>query len=254
MVSCSAGSGEGLDDQGVPQSEDNGQITTPIEASDMTLASLQEQVLTPICSQCHFGSNAPLGLQMDSIENSEANLINVPSVTNSEFLRVAPGDPDNSFFYLKIVGDPIAGNRMPLGLPPLEDSVISDIYNWIERGAPINSEQLNVANVTVQNSITSSQITLQFSQVIEQQSLPIEGIRWFYLEQGKQTEFSPEVSVFTWLNESKLVIEISRTNNKALAFELNGTNSTSVISKHGVMLDGNENGKPGGAYYYETQI
>jgi hypothetical protein len=52
---------------------------------------------------------------------------------------VEPGDPVDSYLYMKLLGDPrIAGDRMPLLGPPLEASDLERIRTWIEAGAPDN--------------------------------------------------------------------------------------------------------------------
>ena len=50
---------------------------------------------------------------------------------------VAPGQPDSSYLYLKLLPDAeISGDRMPLGGPYLEPATLETVYMWIERGAP----------------------------------------------------------------------------------------------------------------------
>ena len=53
--------------------------------------------------------------------------------------RVAPGQPDRSFLFLKISrSDPPAGRQMPLGAPRLEAAEVGAVLRWIEAGAPQN--------------------------------------------------------------------------------------------------------------------
>ncbi len=50
---------------------------------------------------------------------------------------IKPGDPDNSYLYLKISnGEDISGRQMPPAAPPLNPELIAALRNWIERGAP----------------------------------------------------------------------------------------------------------------------
>ena len=80
--------------------------------------SIQDNVFTPICSQCHIGASAPEGLQLDA-GHSYNLLVGVPSVEQPNFLRVKAGDPDNSYMVHKIEGlASISGDRMPLGETP----------------------------------------------------------------------------------------------------------------------------------------
>lgn len=63
---------------------------------------------------------------------------NIVGVESSQVIPlVAPGQPDSSYLYLKLLPDTgISGDRMPLGGPYLEPSTLETVYTWIERGAP----------------------------------------------------------------------------------------------------------------------
>jgi hypothetical protein len=84
-------------------------------------------------SNCHGFSG---GLTL-SAGVSYSMLVNHRSF-GSSLTRVAPGDPDNSFLYLKITGcqrPRCAGERMPSGRPPLAAAQIQLIHDWIAAGA-----------------------------------------------------------------------------------------------------------------------
>ena len=68
LVACSAGNGEGLDQNGQPIP-----IVPPVNSD---FQEIQDTVFTPICTQCHIGANAPQGLRLDAA-NSYAMLVNV---------------------------------------------------------------------------------------------------------------------------------------------------------------------------------
>jgi Bacterial Ig-like domain len=126
-----AGNGEGLDQNGQPISP--GAPSGPITAD---FQSIQDNVFTPICAQCHIGASAPEGLQLDE-EHSYNLLVGVPSVEQPSLLRVKAGDPDNSYMVHKIEGVAgISGGRMPLGESPLPQATIDAIRQWIANGAP----------------------------------------------------------------------------------------------------------------------
>ena len=103
-------------------------------ALDPTLASIQEHVFTPICTDCHVpGGQGPMPL--DSASASYQSLVNQPSLEVG-LLRVAPGDPANSYLVIKLQGAPgIVGERMPLGKAPLTPEQIQAIVDWIASGA-----------------------------------------------------------------------------------------------------------------------
>lgn len=128
VVGCTAGSGEGLDISGRPLDEGG---NVPLAA---TLASIQANVFNPSCIVCHAGANAPQGLRLDAA-NSFTNLVGVASRQDSAFLRVAPGNPDQSYLILKLEGTASVGEQMPLGGPPIPQSTIDFVRQWITDGA-----------------------------------------------------------------------------------------------------------------------
>jgi mono/diheme cytochrome c family protein len=99
-----------------------------------TFASIQAQVFTPICTACHIGATAPLGLRLDAA-NSYALLVGVTSVQEPGFLRVEAGDPNDSYLIRKLEGTQTVGGRMPLGGTPLTAANIAVIRQWILDGA-----------------------------------------------------------------------------------------------------------------------
>jgi hypothetical protein len=99
------------------------------------LKSIQDNVFTPICTQCHAGAGAPLGLRLDEA-SSYAMLVNAPSVEVPSLNRVTPGDPDNSYLIHKLEGRAAVGAQMPLGQPALPAATIAVIRQWIANGAP----------------------------------------------------------------------------------------------------------------------
>jgi hypothetical protein len=114
------------------------QGAVPLEA---TLASLQENIFTPICAAtgCHSGQGAPLGLRLDGSSASFENLVGVPSVERPDLQlpRVAPGQPEQSYLVWKIEGrQGIGGQQMPLGQPPLSSEQAAALLQWIADGAP----------------------------------------------------------------------------------------------------------------------
>ncbi len=100
-----------------------------------TLASIQANVFTPICTACHTGASAPQGLRLDD-GASCGFLINVHSPQDSSLIRVVPGNPNASFIIQKLEGTQTVGVRMPANGPPyLPQSTIDVIRQWITNGA-----------------------------------------------------------------------------------------------------------------------
>lgn len=128
LYACNAGSGEDLDISGRPIAEGGNLPLGP------TLEAIQANVFDPFCITCHAGAAAPQGLRLDR-DNSFSNLVGIPSSEASSILRVAPGDPDNSYLVQKIQGTASSGQQMPLGGPPLPQATIDVVRQWIADGA-----------------------------------------------------------------------------------------------------------------------
>jgi hypothetical protein len=127
LAGC-GGNGHGLDENGRPVGEGS---DGPIVAE---FQSIQDHVFTPICTRCHAGASAPEGMILEEGRAYDM-IVNVPSGEVPTLMRVAPGDPDNSYLFHKISGTQEVGDRMPLGLPPLDAETIAAIRQWIEDGA-----------------------------------------------------------------------------------------------------------------------
>ena len=130
LQSCS-GDGTGLDEFGNP-------IQQGALELDQTLSAIQANIFTPICTRCHTGAAAPLGLALDSLV-ARQNLVGVTSEEIPSLMRVNPGQPDASYIVWKIEGrSGIQGGRMPLDLQPLSAEQIAAIRGWISDGAENN--------------------------------------------------------------------------------------------------------------------
>jgi len=134
ITACGAGSGDGLNEQGLPITDDNSSEPT----NEVSLAQLQEEIFGAICAACHTGANAPRGLRLDSAENAYAYLVNQAADEVPELMRVNPGNPDDSYIIRKLEGaDTIVGGQMPLGGPYLTQEQINKVRAWITNGAPL---------------------------------------------------------------------------------------------------------------------
>jgi hypothetical protein len=130
--SC-AGDGTGLDEFGNPLATGPDTIVL-----GPTLSAMQKFVFDPICTQCHTGAAAPLGLALDS-GVARGNMVSVASVEIPAMFRVNPGNPDSSYVVWKIEGRAgIIGGQMPLGMQPLSADVITAFRGWIADGAEAN--------------------------------------------------------------------------------------------------------------------
>lgn len=254
---CKAGDGSNLDENGQPLDPDSQPpVTQPPSEPDAiqpTLTSIQEKVLTPICTQCHIGGGAPLGLRMDDLATSIANLIDVDSATNPQFKRVSPNQPDQSFFYLKIIGDPQAGNQMPLAQTPLSSEIQAVIRTWIENGAPIDDSQLVIGQNNLSFAKDTLTLSVQFSQPIQQSSLRAEDLQLTAKANESQWNLSEVTKRVEWLTPNRLLIQLSEFDSQieSIDISLNQNQISSVMSTSGNLLDGDKDGIPGGEVHYE---
>ena len=102
-----------------------------------TLAQLQANIFTPICSVCHTGVGASLpgSMNLSSASATHASLVNVTSIDEPAFKRVLPNDPNNSYIIHKLEGTQSVGSRMPFGGPFLSQATIDQVRAWIQAGA-----------------------------------------------------------------------------------------------------------------------
>ena len=156
LTACAPGSGEGLNVSGRPLDE-SGDV--PLAA---TLESIQVNVFDASCTVCHSGAAAPLGLRLDA-GNSFTNLVGVPSAQVGALLRVAPGDPDNSYLIRKLEGTASEGQLMPLGGPPVPQATIDFVRQWISDGAlPDSGGTPGTPPVVVSMSPTPDSVSTDF--------------------------------------------------------------------------------------------
>jgi hypothetical protein len=117
-------------------------LTGPTPNLQPTFSSIQQEILNTTdssgrlaCVNCHNGNAFVPG--NFTAGNAYASLVGRASVQRPGLLRVAPGDPDNSYMVRKLEGGPdIGGVRMPRGTGPyLTDGQMLVIRRWIAQGA-----------------------------------------------------------------------------------------------------------------------
>jgi len=110
-----------------------------------TFASIQRDIFEaadssgrPACSSCHNpngGAFRSVGLDMSTAASYDS-LVGVPARQKPGLLRVAPGDPANSYLLHKLeTRSDISGVRMPQRGPYLTEGQLAIIRRWIQLGA-----------------------------------------------------------------------------------------------------------------------
>jgi mono/diheme cytochrome c family protein len=107
---------------------------------DATLAWLQSNVFGGVCSQCHIGAAAPLGVDW-STETASCSNIGRTSGEMPEMNEIESGNAAASYVIWKVVGsgpngEAIDGARMPASNPDLSEQTIQNMRDWINDGAP----------------------------------------------------------------------------------------------------------------------
>ncbi len=113
-------------------------FTLTTATSGATLDEIQAAVFTPSCAGCHSGptsNSLPSGMDLTDADASFDALVGVASLQQPAILRVAAGDPDNSYLVQKLEGTAATGGRMPVGGPFLDQATMDDIREWITNGA-----------------------------------------------------------------------------------------------------------------------
>jgi hypothetical protein len=249
LAGCTAGNGEGLDANGQPIP-----IAPPV-VSDFQ--EIQDTVFSPICTQCHIGTNAPLGLRLDAA-NSYALLVNVPSGEVPGLLRVNPGNANQSYLVQKIRGTASVGGRMPLGQAALPQDRIDLIVSWITAGAPQAGAPPN--NLVVGSSIPAagevapagtSKLTVIFAGEVD---ASLAASNTFELRDA----FDQPVS----LAQVRVpqgrpnVVELTVDALPAGSYQLtvHGEGPVALADTAGRVLDGDADGKPGGDYLMSFDV
>lgn len=116
----------------------NAEVTPPVA----TPASLYQDEIVPLlesnCATCHLTGEEAGGMSLVG-DAAIDFLVGKPAQEAPALMRIVPGDPDKSYFVMKLEGTHLAnggtGAQMPFGGPPLDPEKIARIRQWIAEGA-----------------------------------------------------------------------------------------------------------------------
>ncbi|HSC68223.1 MAG TPA: hypothetical protein VLC79_11055 [Cellvibrio sp.] len=256
LTACGAGSGEGLNEQGLPTSSSNGNSSASSSSASenaVTLAQLQQNIFGAICTNCHTGATAPRGLRLDSEENSYAFLVGRNADEMPTLMRVNPGKPDESYLVKKLEGAAdIIGARMPLGGPYLSQEQIDQVRSWIANGAPrtgTGSATTKVARANAQKTQSQVTVDLHFSRPLQFETIAAENIHIFYhtlSERKAVADFS------LLLLEQTLYLSVNHIPAQAIQLEvmIDSSELTPLLDQDNRVVDGDSDENQGGGYRY----
>jgi len=241
LLNACGGSGEGLDANGRPLG--SGGDSGPLTAD---LRSIQANVFTPLCVQCHAGASAPMGLRLDE-QSSYGALVGVPSSEVPGLLRVEPGDPGNSYLVQKLEGRAAVGARMPLDLPALSDATIAVIRQWITVGAP-NESATEGALLAVQTvSASATRLAIAMTRSVDASLVNETTVA---LERSSGTSAAQAVparaSVSPHNDALIVLVPLQTLQPGRYRVILRGTGAAALADWNAVVVDGDDDGVPGG--------
>jgi hypothetical protein len=269
LTACAPGSGQGLDENGLPPelAGSNIQLAPNLE-------SLQARLFTPNCavSGCHSGSSAPLGLDL-SEGRTYANLVSRASEQQSDKLRITPGDAANSYLVQKLEGAAgISGEPMPRGRARLDPTLIATLKDWINAGAPAITNTTSSAPVVSRTSITANSgldalpATLQIEFNTPLNVLTVVDQSLFLQSSGNDAEFDNG-------NESNLIVqpslsadgrtmtldlssnpEVGSSTNEDYRLIIRGSGLIVIRGADEQVLDGDNDGSAGGDYALQFYV
>jgi len=121
---------------------------TPLPVEHGFFVDNVRPILDSKCSGCHSGSTPMAGMALTGNLTSTmivSELFNVPSKDGGQFMRVVPGNPQQSWLYLKVTNTAMnagcTGTCNTQGMPPtgkveLSSTQLDAIKQWITDGAP----------------------------------------------------------------------------------------------------------------------
>jgi len=261
MAGC-AGNGEGLDENGRPIN--GGPV--PLEP---TFASIQANVFTPICTQCHTGAGAPQGLRLDE-GVSYAMLVNKPSAEVPALMRVKPGDPNASYIIQKLQGTAAVGGRMPLNNPPLPQSTIDVIRQWISDGAQssatspdtmpglmgVSPAQGEILNTAPQEVLLQATTELDTTRLTPDNISVVRSGRDGSFAEGNEVPIKVLGVQVRSLQPTVLAVLLPRDQWVPDSYQLTiaGAGSAPAIDLAGRAIDGDADGVPGGNFVMQFEL
>lgn len=230
---------------------------TPTPAPAATLAEIQTAIFTPTCavSGCHTGATPRGNLNLSSISESFSNLVNIPTDDATDFIRVVPGAPEDSYIIMKLeAASGILGSRMPAGgAEALPVSQINMIRSWISTGAAESTGGSSQVLLTkVQFGPAAIAYTINLSSPVDPVSIS-EGSALIYFIQGDVRLLGE--ARFTSVEVVGNQLKVRYQSTPPIAFDsielqLNNPSHSALLDLDGYYVDADADGEPGGMHVH----
>jgi hypothetical protein len=138
--------GDSTDNAGTEEEQADFVTKFDLLAQDVGPADSHAEDMQPIWTgrcviYCHSAGIEPAAADL-SLATGAAyeNIVNQPSVQLTTMMLIAPGDPDQSYLWQKLIGNHLnvggEGEPMPLNTPMLDQDTLDRVEAWILAGAP----------------------------------------------------------------------------------------------------------------------
>ncbi len=109
------------------------------DSVEPTMSSIHDKIISRSCNSesCHGGTSPKGSLDLSTPQSSYDGLVGITADAEPSYTLVVAGDPDNSLFYLILLGDVGAIDQMPTGFE-LDAEEVEAVRQWIEDGAENN--------------------------------------------------------------------------------------------------------------------
>ena len=237
---------------------------TPTPSAALTFAEIQSDILVPNCTfaGCHVGGSAPEGLRFDiDAQSSFGSLVNVDAMQFDGAVRVIPNDAQNSYLIRKLEGRDINGLQMPRFRTPLATSVIQQIRDWIDNGAPATGTGVLAAKPNLDKTDVDEDgalLVVHYSKPLDENSFSDGAVQVYSVESNVDTLIDSEYVAVTFAEQSiSISIDANVINSiqaEMLKIIVNDPSTSALVDVDGRSIDGDFDGIAGGATEYVIDL
>ncbi|MEJ2417327.1 MAG: hypothetical protein P8Y45_10435 [Exilibacterium sp.] len=236
--------------------DDNGRGNQNLPA---TLETLQNEVFTPLCADCHGGDEPEENLRLDTERNSFDDLVGRRSTQRVSIDLVEPGFTDKSYIVFKVEG--VVAEIIKDKMPPntnLTSTQIGWLRDWIANNAPLVGEGNTAAKVSAAEAMVTATNTItfsfRFSFALDRTTLDRDTVLVFAEVGGVEQSVDFEFYELSFVNRQVVEIDLSLPDSledfESIRVVLNDPSVAAVMDENGLLLDGDRDNDPGGVFEF----